>query len=748
MSDLTNKIDDLFENLSGDQKKEASEDMNIPLKEEVKPPASSPLHKNTIGNGRRIKREILREATHEVTQSSSDYNYIHKTAEGLSKYIRESDKPVPKPVLTTEETRDQKLQILENEVTKLAQMTRASFPGDSGRNLVSGIGQGGDGQTPGSGAVWLWDLDDVDIGSPHNGTYPTIDNGDAILYDETTNTWKPGSPGGSYTLPVATDIRLGGIMTGSSFSAAADGTLSLSSSVTLPGNMITTADNVNSIGNDTNYFQYIYANGLVQKDTGTGDKVILTVRNNQIILTDITQEITSSVDLGGTIPDPGALENVYLNGSGRYAVGASGLAGLNTNGLVTQDFINTPGQFFVINDIDGGVFGYGDRQCFGLIRETLFDATDLDGGPALWSGGNSGAWSFSPVWYYVGGNPYIWTSYTTTSQSPGGAGNAATGTFSGQTSQREWWGLCEKAEVGKRVRVGIANGTSTDQAGIDYTNRLIFQLYVSAEMLAHPDAAADLPALCITKGAGYYTAWATTGEYENMGSFPDGVDKGYRFRWSTFGNTALSQLPYVTGVSTNDQIASATGLVYYVVYDPTAADIAAANVVLSNGTTSANNVFFPSVPVKLLQFNQPYTSFTTPEARIFDLSYTEAGAVQQSPMFNIYPISTEEEIRSSALNAAGIQKLRREVCDEILDAVTGYYLIRDLDVADRTTASAYWADVLNVALAGQLQTVYDLTIAKTATALAPQELLDAVTNSARLWINTFPVAGSGNTLLF
>jgi hypothetical protein len=435
-----------------------------------------------------------------------------------------------------------------------------------------------------------------------------------------------------------------------------------------------------------------------------------------------------------------------LDGSGRYAVGVN--AAFNGNGLVTQEFINSPGQFFVINDIDGGVFGPGDRQGFGLIRETLYDATDLDNGPALWSGGNSGAWSLSPVWYYTGGYPYVWTSYATASQTPGGLGNTATGTFSGQTNQRKWWGLCEKAQVGKRIRIGIADGTNSDPIGTNYTNRLIMQLYVSAEMLAHSDAAADLPSAVISGGVGYYTSWATTGEYENMGSFADGVDKGYRFRWSTFGRTALSQLPYVTGVSTNDQIAAATGLSYYVVYDPTISDMNAANVVLATGTTSSNNVFYPSVTVKILQFNQPYTSFTTPAARIYELKYTEAGAIQQSPIFHNYPIDTEENIIQSSQDAVGVQKLRRDVCNEILDAVTGYYLIRDLSSSDRTTASAFWADIMNVALAGQLQNVYDLTLAKTATALAPQELLDAVTDTAKKWINTFPVAGSGNTLNF
>ena len=68
-----------------------------------------------------------------------------------------------------------------------------------------------------------------------------------------------------------------------------------------------------------------------------------------------------------------------------------------------------------------------------------------------------------------------------------------------------------------------------------------------------------------------------SGEYENMGTFPNGNDKGYRFRWSTFGNTSLNQLPYVQGVSSNDQIAAAAGNSHYVVYDANATDVAAAN---------------------------------------------------------------------------------------------------------------------------------------------------------------------------
>ena len=80
--------------------------------------------------------------------------------------------------------------------------------------------------------------------------------------------------------------------------------------------------------------------------------------------------------------------------------------------------------------------------------------------------------------------------------------------------------LCLKAGVGHGLRVGIANGTLTQQDGADYGNRLVCQLYVSTEMLAHPDASADLPAAVITNGAGWYTCYATTGDFEDMGQFP------------------------------------------------------------------------------------------------------------------------------------------------------------------------------------------------------------------------------------
>ncbi len=91
---------------------------------------------------------------------------------------------------------EERFHILEAEISKIRQMTKAHFPGDQGNTIVSGIGQGGDGQSPGSGAVWLWDLDDVDIGTPMNGVYPDITDGSVLVYDAATDKWKAGDGGG------------------------------------------------------------------------------------------------------------------------------------------------------------------------------------------------------------------------------------------------------------------------------------------------------------------------------------------------------------------------------------------------------------------------------------------------------------------------------------------------------------------------------------------------------------------------
>ncbi len=484
-------------------------------------------------------------------------------------------------------------------------------------------------------------------------------------------------------------------------------------------------------------------------DESTSATVRLSARRGALVVTDPFTESVSQIDLGGTTPDPGTLTNVSLDGSGRYTVGASTLN--NANGLATLEYINTPGQFFVINDIDGGVFGPGDRQSFGLVAEDIYDRTNLRGGLAPFSGGNSGGWSLSYSWYYTGGYPYGWTTYVTANQTPGGSGVSATGTLGSQIWQKKWWELATKAGVGKTYRVGIANGTLTDQSGQDFSNRLVMQCYFSQEMVDHPEFSSLAPTNVQANGVGWYTHAATGGEYEELGQFDDGNDKGYRFRWSTFGNTTLSQLPYVTGISTNDQITSASGSSHYIVYGADAADITAANSVLASGTLGPNNrLYAQNTTVNVLQFDQPYdwANAATDEANVFDLKYTYVSAVLASPLFVNYPITTIEEITEAGISVAPLEKLHSNVCEEVRQAVTAYYLVRDFDYSNTALTNAKLADAVLSSLGGQLINLYDAVTNTVAdddspegtggVVLFPQALKDAILLKLSLWMATLP----------
>jgi len=59
---------------------------------------------------------------------------------------------------------------------------------------VAGIGASLD---SGGGSVNLWDLDDVNIGTPLNGQYPTITDGDALVYSASTKSWVAGAVSGA-----------------------------------------------------------------------------------------------------------------------------------------------------------------------------------------------------------------------------------------------------------------------------------------------------------------------------------------------------------------------------------------------------------------------------------------------------------------------------------------------------------------------------------------------------------------------
>jgi hypothetical protein len=121
-----------------------------------------------------------------------NYDYIDKSAERVSQFLGDTGKTVKKEIAPLEE----RYNLLEAKINKIQQITKSMFPGNPGDTIVSGIGNSGDGSTQGGGAVWLWDLNDVEIGTPMNGVYPDITDGSVLVYDAATDKWKPGDGGG------------------------------------------------------------------------------------------------------------------------------------------------------------------------------------------------------------------------------------------------------------------------------------------------------------------------------------------------------------------------------------------------------------------------------------------------------------------------------------------------------------------------------------------------------------------------
>ena len=214
MSEINEQLNNLFDSMSEEEEVELSEELGIEraveeayekleaTEDEIKkinykggkhPPQKDLRRLRGVSLGQDVERKRKANKSKQVNE-----DHIQATADRLGKFISSEDKKVRREIdgynsLTEEERRDRKIQILENEVSKIAQMTRAHFPGEGGENLVSGIGQGGDGQTPGSGAVWLWDLDDVEIGTPLNGQYPQISNGAVLVYNNSLDKWVVGA---------------------------------------------------------------------------------------------------------------------------------------------------------------------------------------------------------------------------------------------------------------------------------------------------------------------------------------------------------------------------------------------------------------------------------------------------------------------------------------------------------------------------------------------------------------------------
>ena len=111
-------------------------------------------------------------------------------------------------------------------------------------------------------------------------------------------------------------------------------------------------------------------------------------------------------------------------------------------------------------------------------------------------------------------------------------------------------------------------------------------------------------------------------------------------------------------------------------------------------------------------------------------------------------MTSVEEITEAAVAVAPLEKLHNSVCDEVRQAVTAYYLIRDFDYDNTALVNTKLFDALQSALGGQLINTYD-AVTNTAAddgapegtggeILFPQTLKDAILAKLSLWIATLP----------
>ena len=108
---------------------------------------------------------------------------INEVSKAIS-FITKNDRHDEVTTVTPDLILDEKVNTLQKQIYQIS----TSISSLKEATLVSGIGQGGDGQTPGSGVVNLKDLDDVNLNN--------LSDGDSLIWDSVSGNFVPGAGGG------------------------------------------------------------------------------------------------------------------------------------------------------------------------------------------------------------------------------------------------------------------------------------------------------------------------------------------------------------------------------------------------------------------------------------------------------------------------------------------------------------------------------------------------------------------------
>jgi len=125
------------------------------------------------------------QAGRQQIQEEIVYREPRSNVDILSNYITKTIKEEPQEYKSPRSLRE--TYTVEDRIALLEQDVFTQMAKGTPNTLVAGIGASLD---SGGGAVWLWDLEDVQIGTPLNGAYPSITDGAFLAYNSAAKAWQ------------------------------------------------------------------------------------------------------------------------------------------------------------------------------------------------------------------------------------------------------------------------------------------------------------------------------------------------------------------------------------------------------------------------------------------------------------------------------------------------------------------------------------------------------------------------------
>jgi hypothetical protein len=246
-----------------------------------------------------VEPEFVREEVvyQEPTPTPEKGSRVDRMAESISLYHTKTHQSLEEVAPATD---GERIKLLED---AFSQMRRAQP-----QTLVSGIGASLD---SGGGAVWLWDLEDVNIGTPLNGNYPVISDNSVLKFDSDTSKWIVGSAEDSgQDLPLSGGTMSGDIVfnTGQTFPGTLElaggtmtGNITFKAGQTFPGTLPLTGG---AIAGDTTYTGSTAGATNLQTQTSVNALISAAVTDGFVF--------KGTTDVTGAAPTPAA-GNFYIN---------------------------------------------------------------------------------------------------------------------------------------------------------------------------------------------------------------------------------------------------------------------------------------------------------------------------------------------------------------------------------------------------------------------------------------------------